>query len=78
MLRVFVRMLYINSLYNQLEAIIGHCAITAAHVDVVALCLGCADAATIATESRAAALGLHLIILEHEQVIGANFECRTI
>lgn len=57
-----------------LKRISGGCAITAASGDVLALVRGGADAATITGIRRGAALGLALIILEHEQAIGARFE----
>ena len=57
-----------------LDSVIGERAVATTLVDVVAL-LGCrADAATIAAEGGAAALGLALVVLEDEQAVIARLE----
>ena len=63
---------------DYLDSVIGERAVAATLVDVVTL-LGCrADAATVAAEGGAAALGLALVVLEHEKRIRAGLKRGTI
>ena len=57
-----------------LDAVIGQRAVAATLIDVVALLGRGADAATITAEGRAAALGLALVVLEHEEAIVTGLE----
>ncbi len=49
-------------------------AVSATLVDKLALLGACAHASTIARETRAAALRLALVVLEHEQIVGTDLE----
>ncbi len=66
-------------MYLSLEALepILHRPVPAAHVDHLALLGRGANAAAVARIRGAAALRLALVILEHEEGIVANLECRT-
>ena len=57
-----------------LHTIIGGCAIASAACDEVALSRCSAYAAATATERRAAALRLALIVLEHEEIVRSRGE----
>ena len=57
-----------------LSAILGLITVAPASRDVLSL-LGCrADAATAAAEARTAALGLTLVVLEHEKRVVAGYK----
>ena len=60
-----------------LDRVIGQRAVAAALVDVVALLGRRADAATVTAEGGAAALGLALVVLEHEEIVGTNLNFGT-
>jgi hypothetical protein len=61
-----------------LEPIIRHGAVSTTHVEELALLRSGAHTARIGTVSRATALGLHGVVLEHEEIIRTKLKCRTI
>jgi hypothetical protein len=55
-----------------LDTVVGRRTISASSIEEIALLRRRADASTVATERGPAALGLALVIFEHEEVIGAG------
>jgi len=53
-------------------------AISTPSINQEAILRRCANTSTIAAQSRAAALGLALIVLEDEQIIGADLNSRAV
>ena len=53
-------------------------AIASTSIDKVALLWGRANTATVAAEGCATALGLALIILEHEEIVRSKFSLRSL
>jgi hypothetical protein len=71
---MFALKIKIFSLYT----VVRRRAVASTLVKVIALLRRRADAATIAAEGCAAALGLALVILKHEEGIGARLELRAL
>lgn len=55
----------------------GLVTVAAAAVNKITLLRRCAHAATTAAERRRAALGLALVVLEHEEIVGTNLNFGT-